>query len=99
MLAVSTGSNEKSEFYERVHVIDLATGQQRGAPVALRGPLGALRLSDDGIRLLIFQYLNITSPDSNLVWVIDTRRARIVQRLLHTDREQARIDDAHFAAR
>ncbi|MDE2270370.1 MAG: protein kinase, partial [Xanthomonadaceae bacterium] len=97
MLAVSTGSNERSEFYERVHVIDLATGRQRGAPVVLRGPLGALRLSDDGRRLLVFQYQNISASDSNMVWVIDTRQARITQRLLHADKTQARVDDAHFA--
>ncbi|TAN07414.1 MAG: hypothetical protein EPN36_01920 [Rhodanobacteraceae bacterium] len=99
MLAVSTGSNDKGVFFEHVHIIDLATGRQRGAPIGLQGPLGALRLSDDGRRLLAFGYRNsfVAIADSNVVHVIDTRQGRIVENLVHTDKTQARIADARFA--
>ena len=97
VLAVSTGSSDKGQFFEHVRLIDLATGQQRGAPVRLRGPLGALRLSDDGRRLLVFEFRNTLAADSNVVRVIDTGRMKIVQNLLHKDKMQAHIDDARFA--
>ncbi|OOG58224.1 hypothetical protein B0E47_04995 [Rhodanobacter sp. B05] len=97
VLAVATGSNDKGEFFEDVRLFDLATGRPRGAPVRLRGPLGALRLSDDGRRLLVFEYRNTFAADSNLVRVIDTDRAKIVQNLLHKDKTHAHIVDARFA--
>jgi hypothetical protein len=99
MLAVSTGSNEKGKFFEHVRIIDLATGRQRGAPMTLRGPLGAFRLSDDGHRLLVFEYRNSisASADSNIVRVVDTRQARVVENLVHADKTRARIADARFA--
>jgi WD40 repeat protein len=97
ILAVSTGSNEDGKFFESVRLIDLATGRQRGAPITLRAPLGALRLSDDGRRLLIFEDRNIFSVDSNVLRVVDTRQAKIIQSLVHTDKSQAHLDDARFA--
>lgn len=97
VMAVSFGSNEQGKFFEQVRLIDLATGRQRGAPVRLRGPLGALRLSDDGRRLLVFEYLNTFAADSDVVRVIDTGRAKIMQNLLHKDSTRAHIGDARFA--
>src|SRR5581483_345701 len=97
MLAVSTGSNENGKFFEHVHVIDLASGRQRGVPIDIRGPLRALRLSDDGRRLLVFEDRNIFAADSNMVRVVDTASGRIVQTLVHTDKALARMVDARFA--
>ncbi len=97
MLAFATGSNDKGQFFEDVRLFDLATGRQRGAPVRLRGPLGALRLSADGRRLLVFEYRNTFAADSDLVRVIDTDTAKIVQNLLHKDKPRAHIVDARFA--
>jgi WD40 repeat protein len=97
MLVVSTGSNKDRKFFEQVRIIDLATGQQRGAPIDLRGPLGALRLSDDDRRLLAFEHRNTIADDSDVLRVIDTGTAVIAQNLLHTDKTQAHILDARFA--
>ncbi|HWG10199.1 MAG TPA: serine/threonine-protein kinase [Rhodanobacteraceae bacterium] len=97
IMAVATGSNEKGKFFEHVRLVDLATGQQRGAPIDLRGPLGALRLSDDGRRLLVFEHRNTISTDSDVLRVIDTASARIVQNLLHKDKPRAQLIDARFS--
>ncbi|MBS0383060.1 MAG: WD40 repeat domain-containing protein [Proteobacteria bacterium] len=97
MLAVSTGGNKDRRFFERVRLIDLATGRQRGAPVVLRGPLGPLRLSDDGKRLLAFEQCNTLADDSNVLRVIDTGSAKIVQNLVNDGKPRAQIIDARFA--
>lgn len=97
MLAVSTGSNKDRRFFEQVRLIDLATGRQRGAPITLRGPLGALRLSEDGRRLLAFEHHDTIADDSNVVRVIDTDSAKIVQNLAHDGKPRAHIIDARFA--
>ncbi|HVT32735.1 MAG TPA: WD40 repeat domain-containing protein, partial [Rhodanobacteraceae bacterium] len=97
IMAVSTGSNAGGKFFERVRLIDLATGKQRGAPIDIRGPLGALRFSDDGRRLLAFEYRDTISTDSDVLRVIDTASATIVQKLSHPDKTQAQLIDARFA--
>ncbi|HXD83144.1 MAG TPA: hypothetical protein VN599_01820, partial [Rudaea sp.] len=97
MLAVSTGSNHDRKFFEQVRIIDLASGQQRGAPIDLRGPIGALRLSDDGRRMLVFEHRNTIAHDSDVLRVIDTSTAAIALTLLHKDKTQAHIIDARFA--
>jgi len=97
MLAVSTGSNRDRKFFEHVRVIDLASGKQRGEPIDIRGPLGALRLSDNGHRLLVFEHSNTIADDADVLRVIDTARAAIVLNLLHKDKTPAHIIDARFA--
>lgn len=92
MLAVSTGSNAGGIFFEHVHVIDLATGRQHGAPIRVQGPLGALRLSADGRRLLVFEHRNTISADGNVVRVIDTATGRVMQSLLHAERVPTHSD-------
>lgn len=97
VLAVSTGSNKDRRFFEQVRLIDLTTGRQRGAPIALRGPLGALRLSDDGRRLLAFEHRDTITDDSDVLRVIDTDSAKMVQNLLHDGKPRAHVIDARFA--
>lgn len=97
IMAVSTGSNSRGMFFEHVRLIDLATGRQRGTPIALHGPLGALRFSDDGRRLLAFENADTIRADGNVVRVIDTASARIAQNLVHESRKPRHIVDARFA--
>ena len=97
LLAISTGSNERGEFFEHVRLIDLANGRQRGAPIVVRGPLGALRLSDDSRRLLVFEYRDIFAADSNVLRLVDTSSAGVVESLVHTHTPGTRLIDARFA--
>lgn len=83
VMAISTGSNRDGRFLENIHLVDLETGRQRGKPVVLRGPLGTLRLSADGRRLLAWQDSQSRDPEANVLYVIDATTATIAQRLAH----------------
>ena len=78
LLAVSTGANENGAFFEHIKLIDLASGRQRGADIVLPGRLAALRLSDDGQRLLTWRDWMSYDKQSNRLYVIatDDRRGR-----------------------
>jgi hypothetical protein len=95
LLAVSTGANENGAFFEHVKLIDLASGQQRGTDIVLPGRLGALRLSDDGHRLLAWRDWMSYDKQSNRLYVIDTATGAVAQQLEHDD--ALSIIDAHFA--
>ncbi|HEX7915883.1 WD40 repeat domain-containing serine/threonine protein kinase [Rudaea sp.] len=98
VLAVATGANESGAFLEHIKLIDLVTGQQRGADIALPGPLAALRLSDDGRHLLTWHdsLLNAQPKARNLLYVIDASTNTQQPPLVHEDAQS--IIDARFAA-
>jgi len=95
LLAVSTGANENGAFFEHVKLIDLASGRQHGADIVLPGRLAALRLSDDGRRLLAWRDWMSYDKLSKYLYVVDTATAAVVQRLEHDG--ALSIIDAHFA--
>jgi WD40 repeat protein len=99
VMAVSSGSNDAGKFLEHVAIIDLASGKQRGPSIGLPGPLGTLRLSDDGKRLLAWQDKQSEDAQANLLYVIDAGDATILQRLPHIggDKKQT-VYDAYFMA-
>ncbi|HET7930085.1 MAG TPA: WD40 repeat domain-containing serine/threonine protein kinase [Rhodanobacteraceae bacterium] len=91
VLAVSTGGNADGKFYEHVHLIDLATGRQRGQPIVLRGPLGALRLSADGHRLLAWQDHGSKNREADRLFLIDADNATIIARMLNSDGDRQQV--------
>ncbi len=95
LLAVSTGANENGAFFEHIKLIDLASGRQRGADIVLPGRLAALRLSDDGQRLLTWRDWMSYDKQSNRLYVIATTTGAVAQQLEHEG--ALSIIDAHFA--
>ena len=79
------------------NVVDLATGRERGASIVLRGPLGALRLSDDGRRLLAWQDSQSENAGAAELVVIDAVHATILYRLA-PERGRWVFLDAQFLA-
>ncbi len=97
VLAVSSGGNDAGKFFEQVRIIDLASGKQRGGTLDLPGPLGTLRLSGDGKRLLAWQDKQSETAEANLLYVIDTASITILQRLAHEGKNEKQIVyDARF---
>ncbi|MBS0557327.1 MAG: protein kinase [Proteobacteria bacterium] len=91
VLAVSSGSNDAGKFFEQVRIIDLATGALLGNALTLPGPLGTLRLSGDGKRLLAWQDKQSENAQANLLYVIDAANATILQRLPHVGKSAKQI--------
>ncbi|HJP97957.1 MAG TPA: WD40 repeat domain-containing protein, partial [Rhodanobacteraceae bacterium] len=83
VLALSTGSNVNGVFFEHVRLVDLASGRQRGGTIDLRGPLGTLRLSDDGRLLMAWEDAQSRDALRDVLYVIDADNGAIVRRLVH----------------
>ena len=97
LLAVSTGTAEADRFHEHIQLIDLTSGKQQGEDIALDGPLAALRLSDDGHRLLAWQDIQSPQAESNTLRIIDTATTKVAANLVHTGKDRHHIADARFA--
>lgn len=99
VLAVSTGSNDNGVFLEHVRLLDLVDGHQRGAALVLHGPLGTLRLSDDGQRLLAWGDAQSADALRNVLYVIDGATGKVLRRLVQSgDQGTQSIFDARFLA-
>lgn len=95
VLAVATGNADAHGFREDVQIVDLASGRRVGQPIALRGPLQALRLSADGRRLLAWREAHLEASDVNTLHVIDTISAKVILSLLHKGHHLG-VTDAQF---
>ncbi|MEP6939870.1 MAG: WD40 repeat domain-containing serine/threonine protein kinase [Rudaea sp.] len=95
--AVSTGANGIHGFEETIEFVDLSNGRRIGNPKTLRGPLGAIRLSPDGSKLLAWLDNETPYAESGQLFLVATADGNSVN-LAEGEKDPGHaIIDAQFA--